>query len=239
MSGKRWSITPPPGLGMVLTWLGGGACLALMVLPAYLAILLAIALALPLLAFPPLILWPGQFILAENTQGRPSPYQNLAGLWLFPPVGTAYSLWQADIQLVFTVMPVVGGLGLGLLFAAVAGLLDPRSRNAFLGLLFVAGSVWGWSMLMFVNLELDPTAGPIRPAFVTEQLTGSHHALEVSLQDQSLTGLRFYVDRETYRRLPAGTPICVEDNPGLLGWRTLWLVGCTGPLTDLKPDPVE
>lgn len=235
MKSSGFTIRPPEHLAAVMSVSGLLSAAWLYFLPVPYGVAFLINGAAPLVAIVILLLWPGAFVLG----GKEAAYRgrNLAGLWTLPPIALAIRAWQ-DFQLVYTPQPVMAGLGLGLLFAAAAGLLDKRSRkNGMVLFALVAGCLWGWGLVMLANVELDRTPGRIRPAVVASKYHPSRGppTLTVGLTDGSLIGLEFPVDDNAHDAAKAGDRVCVEDNPGLFGWRTLWLVDCTGPLKELTP----
>lgn len=238
--GQGLAIAPPPKLGKGLSIIGAAAAALLWFWPGDAPWLLWLNLAAPPLAFIPLLLWPGQFTLGGRAKGLSAPRQNLAGLWTLPSLALAMCAWSPDFERVYTAMPVIGGLGLGIVFTAIGALVDPRARREMIVFLLMAGTAWGWGLLTFANVEFDRTPGVIRPAVIADKDPGrrSGPTLVVGLQDSRLTGLRFRVSYAAYESVKAGDAACVEDNPGAFGWRTLWLVECTAPLREvITPEP--
>jgi hypothetical protein len=239
--GQTSQIAPPPKLATSLSIFGAVAAALLWLWPGDSSCLLWLNAAAPPLTFIPLLLWRGQFTLGGRAKGLSAPRQNLAGLWTLPSLALAMCAWSPDFERVYTAMPVIGGLALGILFAAIGALVDPKARSEMIVFLLMAGTAWGWGLLTFANVELDRTPGVIRPAVIADKDSGSRSGptLVVGLQDSSFTDLRFRVSYSTYDSVKAGDAACVEDNPGAFGWRTLWLVECTAPLREMiNPEPV-
>eukprot|EP01030_Chromulinospumella_sphaerica_P024852 gene24852-24956_t len=222
MKGLRIAKPVPRGLRLA-TWIGAGLAFWMYQWPEpYRPLMLAAGLS-PLAVLILMLFWRGGVSLNPRDEDPNGERVSLAGLWYLPPAALAWRALQ-DIQLVYTTGPVLAAAGLAVLLTALAAFIDPRSRDWGVPVNLVVGLLWGWGLVTMVNVEFDQSPGRIRPAFVADRYGYDDRILIVSLADQSLTQLKFHVGETTYRRSEIGTPVCVEDNPGLLGWRTLWLV---------------
>ena len=226
---------PPRRLLYLVGVVGTGAAFWLFAFPLFYPLPAAINAVMPLVALFVMAKWRDNFHLWAGDGMAISPRHGLGILWAPPAFSLAYSV-LSDFDVVLSPVFLLAGAGFGAAFTTVGVLLDKALRGWSLPATLATACLWGWASLMVANVELDRTEGRIRTGVITRVdrpfLWGDSFRVRFDDDGRSAS---IRVSETVLTTTRVGYHTCVEDNPGLFGWRTLWLSDCNGPLRELRP----